>query len=100
MLLWRLQKVCGPQGIARSQAANSVLRNSARPITEQQPAGAIQVNILRRLIKSGHSIQFSFVFDTPNAISRSTSMRNTPTPDAAMAMTSKSKTSVQAVQKV
>lgn len=38
--------VRGPQGIAGSQAAqaNAVLRNQARPITGQQPAGGIQVN--------------------------------------------------------
>lgn len=38
--------VRGPQGIAGSQAAqaNAALRNPARPITGQQPAGGIQVH--------------------------------------------------------
>lgn len=38
--------VRGPQGIGGSQSAqaNAVLRNPARPITGQQPAGGIQVN--------------------------------------------------------
>lgn len=81
--------VRGPQSIAGSQAAqaNSVLRNQARPITGQQPAGGIQSRPMPAQVQPANQNR------TQN-YKYTTSMRNPPTQNVAMVP---SQTNVQAV---
>lgn len=81
--------VRGPQGIAGSQAAqaNAVLRNQARPITGQQPAGGIQARPMPTQVQAANQAR------TPN-FKYTNNMRNPPTQNVAMVP---SQTNVQAV---
>jgi len=81
--------VRGPQGIAGSQAAqaNSVLRNPARPITGQQPAGGIQSRPMPTQVPPANQAR-------TQSFKYTNSMRNPPTQNVAMVP---SQTNVQAV---
>jgi len=80
--------VRGPQGIAGSQAAqaNAVLRNSARPITGQQPSGGIQSRPMPAQVQAANQGRTNFKYTS--------NMRNPPTQNVAMVT---SQASVQAV---
>jgi len=80
--------VRGPQGITAGQAqANAVLRNPARPITGQQPAGGIQARTMPAQVQPANQARTTNYKYTAN-------MRNPPTQNVAMVP---SQTSVQAV---
>lgn len=80
--------VRGPQGIAGSQAAqaNSVLRNPARPITGQQPAGGIQSRQMPTQVQPANQAR-------TQSFKYTNSMRNPPAQNVAMVQS----TNVQAV---